>query len=59
MQIYRRDILIIDMKQTPVTSLQTRIRPVLVISNNKANTYRPVLIVAPINSNGNQRGGER
>ena len=47
------------MKQTPVTSLQTGIRPVLVISNNKANTYRPVLIVAPINSNGNQRGGER
>ena len=38
MQIYRRDILIIDMKQTPVTSLQTGIRPVLVISNNKANT---------------------
>ncbi len=59
MQIYRRDILIIDMKQTPGTSLQTGIRPVLVISNNKANTYRPVLTVAPINSNGNQRGGER
>lgn len=59
MQIYRRDILIIDMKQNPGTSLQTGSRPVLVISNNKANTYGSVLIVAPINSNGNQRGGER
>ena len=42
MQIKRGDILIVDMKQTPETSLQTEIRPVVVISNNKANTYSPV-----------------
>ena len=50
MQIKRGDILIVDMKQTPGTSLQTGIRPVVVISNNKANTYSPVLTVVPITS---------
>ena len=50
MQIKRGDILIVDMKQTPGTSLQTGIRPVVVISNIKANTYSPVLTVVPITS---------
>lgn len=39
MQIKRRDILMVDMEQTPGTSLQTGIRLVVVISNNKANIY--------------------
>ena len=50
MQIKRGDILIVNLRQKTGTSLQSGIRPVIVVSNNKANTYSPVLTVVPITS---------
>lgn len=50
MQIKRGDILIVDLKQKSGTSLQAGIRPAVVISNNKANTYSRVITVVPLTS---------
>lgn len=50
MKIERGDILMADLGQVPGTSLQSGIRPVVVVSNNKANTYSPVLTVVPFTS---------
>lgn len=50
MQIKRGDILIVDLKQKSGTSLQAGIRPAIVISNNKANTYSTVITVVPLTS---------
>lgn len=38
MKIERGDILMVNLGQVPGTSLQSGIRPVVVVSNNKANT---------------------
>ena len=40
----------VDMKRSQGTSLQSGIRPVVVVSNNMANTYSPVLTVVPFTS---------
>lgn len=50
MQIKRGDILMVDLKQKSGTSLQAGIRPAVVISNNKANTYSTVITVVPLTS---------
>ncbi len=50
MKIERGDILIADLGRIPDTSIQSGIRPVVVISNDKANTYSPVLTVVPVTS---------
>lgn len=50
MKIERGDILMVDLGQVSGTSLQSGIRPVVVISNNKANTYSPVITVVPFTS---------
>jgi mRNA interferase MazF len=43
------DVILVDFK-TGVGSEQGGIRPALVISNNKGNTYSPMVIVCPITS---------
>lgn len=48
--ICRGDILLVNMIEIPGTSIQKGIRPVVVISNDKANTYSPVLTVVPLTS---------
>ena len=50
MKIERGDILMVNQGQVPGTSLQSGIRPVVVVSNNKANTYSPVVTVVPFTS---------
>ena len=50
MKIERGDILMVNLGQVPGTSLQIGIRPVVVVSNNKANTYSPVVTVVPFTS---------
>ena len=40
----------VNMPEVEGTSIQKGIRPVVVISNNKANTFSPVLTVVPITS---------
>ena len=50
MKIERGDILIADLGKASGTSIQSGIRPVIVISNNKANTYSPVVTVVPLTS---------
>ena len=50
MKIGRGDILMVNLGQAPGTSLQSGIRPVVVVSNNKANTYSPVVTVVPFTS---------
>ena len=50
MKIERGDILMVNLGQVPGTSLQSGIRPVVVVSNNKANTYSPVVTVVPFTS---------
>lgn len=50
MKIERGDILIADLGRIPDTSIQSGVRPVVVISNDKANTYSPVLTVVPVTS---------
>ena len=50
MKIERGDILMVNLGQVPGTSLQSVIRPVVVVSNNKANTYSPVVTVVPFTS---------
>ena len=39
MTIRRGDILWVDLGMFPTTSVQGGVRPVIVVSNNKANTY--------------------
>jgi mRNA interferase MazF len=55
MKIRRGDILMVDMIEIPGTSIQSGIRPVVVISNDKANTYSPVLTVVPLTSRINKK----
>lgn len=55
MKIERGDILIAEIAGIPGTSIQRGIRPVVVISNDKANTYSPVLTVVPLTSKVNKK----
>ena len=50
MKIERGDILMVVLRQIPGGSIQNGNRPVVVVSNNKANTYSPVLTVVPFTS---------
>ncbi|MGN0353758.1 MAG: type II toxin-antitoxin system PemK/MazF family toxin [Muricoprocola sp.] len=50
MEICRGDILMVNMIEVPGTSLQKGRRPAVVISNDKANTYSPVITVVPLTS---------
>ena len=43
--IRRGDILWADLGMFPTTSVQGGVRPVIVVSNNKANTYSSVITV--------------
>ena len=47
MTIRRGDILWADLGMFPTTSVQGGVRPVIVVSNNKANTYSSVITVVP------------
>lgn len=49
MKIQRGDIIIADLGQHE-TSIQSGIRPCVVISNNMANRYSPVITVIPLTS---------
>ena len=48
--IRRGDILWADLGMFPTTSVQGGVRPVIVVSNNKANTYSSVITVVPLTS---------
>ena len=50
MTIRRGDILWADLGMFPTSSVQGGVRPVIVISNNKANTYSSVITVVPLTS---------
>ena len=50
MQITRGDIREIDFGTYPDGSLQSGIRPAVVISNNKGNQYGTILTVVPLSS---------
>lgn len=49
MKIKRGDIIIVDLGQHE-TSVQSGIRPCVVISNNRANRHSPVITVVPLTS---------
>ena len=48
-KITRGQVVMADLPCT-VTSIQTGLRPCIVISNNKANTFSPNVIVVPLTS---------
>ena len=48
MKIKRGDILICDLGCFTDSSVQEGVRPVVVVSNNKANLYSPVITVVPL-----------
>lgn len=50
MRIDRGDIVYADFGVHPESSIQSGIRPAVVISNNKANSYSPVVTVIPLSS---------
>ena len=50
MTIRRGDILWAELGMFPTTSVQGGVRPVIVVSNNKANTYSSVITVVPLTS---------
>ena len=50
MTIRRGDILWADLGMFPTTSVQGGVRTVIVVSNNKANTYSSVITVVPLTS---------
>lgn len=49
MEIKRGDIFFADLSDA-IGSEQSGCRPVLIVQNNKGNTYAPTVIVAPISS---------
>lgn len=50
MRIVRGDIVIVDFGHHEETSLQSGIRPAVVVSNNKANYHSPIITVVPLSS---------
>ena len=48
MKLERGDVVLADLNQQKSTSIQTGVRPVVVVSNDKANTYSPVITVIPL-----------
>lgn len=50
MKIVRGDIIIVDFGHHEGTSLQSGIRPAVVVSNNKANYHSPIITVVPLSS---------
>ena len=56
MTIRRGDILWADLGMFPTTSVQGGVRPVIVVSNNKANTYSSVITVVPLTSRNIRNG---
>jgi len=55
MKIVRGDIIIVDFGQHEGTSLQSGIRPAVVVSNNKANYHSPIITVVPLSSKVNKK----
>lgn len=51
MCIVRGEIYMARLAEDEEGSLQSGIRPVLIVSNNKANEYSPVITVLPLTSN--------
>lgn len=50
MKIERGDIIYADFGNHPASSIQSGIRPAVVISNNKANLYSTVVTVVPLST---------
>ena len=48
MKIERGDIVLADLTQQNNTSIQAGVRPVVVVSNDKANTHSPVITIIPL-----------
>ena len=46
-QIIRGDVIYIDLGQYPKSSVQSGVRPCVVVSNNANNKYAKVLCVCP------------
>lgn len=49
-QIIRGDVIYVDLGQHPKTSIQSGVRPCVVVSNNKNNKYSNTLSVCPCTS---------
>ena len=49
-QIKRGDIIYVDLGQHPKSSVQSGVRPCIVVSNNKNNRFANVLCVLPFSS---------
>ncbi|MDK2942185.1 MAG: mRNA interferase MazF [Acetobacterium sp.] len=50
MDCKRGDIYSVDFGHDPKSKKQCGIRPVIVVSNNKANTHSPVITIVPLTS---------
>ena len=50
MKIKRKGIYLADLGKNEKTSVESGVRPVLVLQNNKGNKYSPTVIIAPITS---------
>lgn len=55
MDYKRGDIYYIDFGHTPDTKKQCGMRPVIIVSNNKANTHSPVITIVPLTSRINKK----
>lgn len=51
----RGDIYLVDFGRNINTNKQYGIRPVVIVSNNKANTYSPIITVVPLTSKINKK----
>ena len=49
-EINKGDIFYVDLGKHNKSSIQSGIRPVLIVSNNMCNKYSPTIIVAPLTS---------
>ncbi len=47
-KIERGDVVLADLTEQNNTSIQAGVRPVVVVSNDKANTYSPIITITPL-----------
>ena len=47
-KIERGDVVLADLTEQNNTSIQAGVRPVVVVSNDKANTYSPIITIIPL-----------
>lgn len=55
MQCSRGDVVLVDFGEHLGTSVQSYVRPAVVISNNRANEYSPVISVVPLTAKADKK----